>query len=360
MNRRSALSAALLLLPLLAPPVASAQRKTVASAATCTQVPDLQKRFEELTQEINLDRQIIRNFGFEKTVAEIEYAGALEERRLKEAKEQVFELMFAVLADKARAAIRAAGSLSAADVDVINRMVDAQGDPALGKVVAGARDVDKALDILENAKDGYNRLSEFRRRELLTAVHEIAKSAAVGAAVAVGAVAASSAATAAALLGVAEWAWYQVYQSLDAVRIVKNLTEATEGDLALLRTRSEKLRKEVDELAEVRRQLAALGPQCSSTRMVRAPKKGGSGGKVAAGLLVGGGLGVGAYMLGKELAKQDSIKNAGGGTVSGRCVGTASANACAACTCTPNVNCSNSPQCGGSGCWTSSAVPPFC
>jgi hypothetical protein len=77
-------------------------------------------------------------------------------------------------------------------------------------------------------------------------------------------------------------------------------------------------------------------------------------------LLVGGGTvaGVAAYAAG--VAMKNASTASGGGTVSGHCDGTAPTNACGACTCTPDVNCSSSSQCGGDDCWTSSSTPPFC
>ena len=78
--------------------------------------------------------------------------------------------------------------------------------------------------------------------------------------------------------------------------------------------------------------------------------------------LLGGALGAGgaaAYAAGVAMKNQGS-NSSSGGQVSGHCDGLAPTNACGACTCTPDVNCSSSPQCGGDDCWTSGSTPPFC
>jgi hypothetical protein len=65
------------------------------------------------------------------------------------------------------------------------------------------------------------------------------------------------------------WAAYQVYQSATAVKIVHALTRVNEGDLILLKSRSEKLKHEVTQLTGVKKQLAAASADCDSTNLVR-------------------------------------------------------------------------------------------
>ena len=62
--------------------------------ARCSQIAELQNQFESLTQQINLDRQVVQNFGFEKTVAQIEYWGSLPERQVEDAKKAFKTVLF--------------------------------------------------------------------------------------------------------------------------------------------------------------------------------------------------------------------------------------------------------------------------
>jgi len=103
-------------------------------------------------------------------------------------------------------------------------------------------------------------------------------------------------------------------------------------------------------------------PANPSTPLSVVPSKGNAGGgHTGLMLLVGGGAaaGVAAYAAGVAM-KNNAAGGSGGGSVGGHCDGLAPSNACGACTCTPNVNCSSSPQCGGDDCWTSGPTPPFC
>ena len=74
------------------------------------------------------------------------------------------------------------------------------------------------------------------------------------------------------LLTADSWAAYQVYQSGTAVISVQNLTKVNEGDLILLKSRSEKLKKEVNQLTSVKKQLAKLSADYDSTTLVTKPK----------------------------------------------------------------------------------------
>jgi hypothetical protein len=220
-----------------------------------TDVSQLQSQFESLRQEINLDRQVIQNFGFEKTVDQIEYWGTLPERQVEEAKKTFKAMLFDATLGSVSEAARAVGSLTPEEVDALNRLADSQGAPPLG-VVAGARDVHKALEFLDKTKHVYEAADDARKGQMLEA------------AVKLGGLASKNPAFGL-LLTADAWAAYQVYQSATAVKMVRDLTRANEGDLILLKSRSEKLRNEVDQLKGIKKQLAEVASKCDSTTLVR-------------------------------------------------------------------------------------------
>jgi hypothetical protein len=74
------------------------------------------------------------------------------------------------------------------------------------------------------------------------------------------------------LLTADEWAAYQVYQSATAVKTVHDLTKVNEGDLNLLKSRSENLKNAVSQLMDVKKQMAELGSKCDSTGLVKKPE----------------------------------------------------------------------------------------
>ena len=152
-------------------------------------------------------------------------------------------------------AVGAVGSLTPEQVDALNQLADAQGAPALG-IVAGARDVHRALEFLEQSKHAYEAAGAARRGNMFDA------------AIKLGGLASGNPAFRL-LLTADEWAAYQVYQSATAVKEVQDLTKISEEDLLLLKSRSEKVRNEVDQLTSVRKQLALLGPKCDSTSFVK-------------------------------------------------------------------------------------------
>jgi hypothetical protein len=227
------------------------------SAAICFQVGHLQDQFQSLTQQIDLDRQIVLNFGFAKTVAEIEYWGNLSARQVEDAKDAFKAMLFDATLAVVSEAAGAVGSLTPEEVDALNRLADAQGAPPTG-FVAGAKDVHNALEFLDKTKTAYEAADAVRRGHLLDA------------AVKVGGLVSGNHAFSL-LLTADEWAAYEVYQSITAVAKVRDLTKATESDLILLKSRSEKLKNEVNQLTGVKKQLAELVPKCDSTNLVKKP-----------------------------------------------------------------------------------------
>jgi len=228
------------------------------AAAVCVQVAQLQNQFQALTHEAALDRQRIRNFGFTKTVAEIEYWGSLSARQVEDAKNAFRTMLFdATLASVSEAA-GAVGSLTPEEVDALNRLADAQGASPMG-IVAGASDVHRALEFLDKTKSAYEAADALRRAQMLDA------------AVKLGGLASKNPAFGL-LLTADEWAAYQCYQSIGAVIKVRDLTKGNEGDLILLKSRSEKLKNEVKQLTGVKKQLIELGSECDSTNLVKKPE----------------------------------------------------------------------------------------
>ena len=122
-------------------------------------------------------------------------------------------------------------------------------------IVAGARDVHKALEFLQKAHEDYGMLDDLRKHDLMSAAAKLAGMASKNPAFGL-------------LLDADQWAAYQVYGSVNAVNQVHKLTLIGEGDLQLLKTVSDRLRNEVNQLTGVKKQLAYLGPKCSSTNLV--------------------------------------------------------------------------------------------
>ncbi len=221
-------------------------------------VSELQNQFNSLTQQISLDRQVIQNFGFDKTVDQIEFWGNLPARQIEDAKNQFKAMLLdATLASVSKAA-GVVGSLTPEQVDALNRLADSQGAPSLG-IVAGARDVHKALEFLDKTKGVYEAADGLKKRQMLDA------------AVKLGGLASNNPAFGL-LLTADAWAGYQVYQSVKAVRMVEDLTTLNEGDLILLKSRSEKLRNEVSQLTVVKKQLTELASNCDSTTLGKKPE----------------------------------------------------------------------------------------
>jgi hypothetical protein len=236
----------------------SESAKVVASDAgerSCSQVAELQSQYDLLTQQLNVDRQIIHSFGFEKSVKQIEYWGQLSERQMEDAKMEFREMLLDASLVSTSQAVGAVGSLTPDEVDALNGLADAQGAPALG-IVAGAGDVHRALEFLEESKHVYEAAGAARRGNIL------------GAAIRLGGLASGNPAFRL-LLTADEWAGYQVYQSATAVRKVHDLTKVSEEDLILLKSRSERVKNEVVQLTSVKKHLAVLGAKCDSTSFVK-------------------------------------------------------------------------------------------
>lgn len=226
--------------------------------ARCSQVAELQNQFESLTQQINLDRQVVQNFGFEKTVAQIEYWGSLSERQVEDAKNTFKTMLFDATLGSVSEAAGALGSLTSEEVDALNRLAGIEGEPPLG-IVTGARDVHKAIEFLDRSKAAYEGAEAVRKGQMLDAAIKLGSLASKNPAFGL-------------LLSADGWAAYQVYQSATAVKTVRDLTMVNEGDLKLLKSRSEKLKNEVVQLIRVKKQMAELGSDCDSTRLVEKPE----------------------------------------------------------------------------------------
>jgi hypothetical protein len=225
--------------------------------AHCSQVAELQNQFESLTQQINLDRQVVQNFGFQKTVAQIEYWGNLPERQIEDAKNAFKAVLFDATLGSVSEAAGAVGSLTSEEVDALNRLADIEGAPPLG-IVAGARDVHKALQFLDKTKSAYELADAVRKGQLLDAAVKLGDLASKNHPFWL-------------LLKADGWATYQIYQSATAVKTVHDLTKVNEGDLILLKSRSEKLKNEVNQLTGVKKHLAELSSKCDSTGLVEKP-----------------------------------------------------------------------------------------
>jgi hypothetical protein len=222
---------------------------------SCSEVAELQSQYESLTQQLNVDRQIIHSFGFEKTAKQIEYWGQLSERQMEDAKMEFREMLLDATLVSTSQTVGAVGSLTPDEVDALNQLADAQGTATLG-IVAGAGDVHKALEFLEKSKHVYEAAGAARRGDIFAA------------AIRLGGLASGNPAFRL-LLTADEWAGYQVYQSATAVKKVHDLTKVSVEDLILLKSRSEKVRNEVDQLTSVKKQLAVLGAKCNSTSFVK-------------------------------------------------------------------------------------------
>lgn len=222
---------------------------------TCADLADLQGQFGELNRAIGVDRQVVENFGFDKTNAQIEYWGNLPERQREQFQKKIRAVVFDQSLVGASKAFEAVGSLTPDEVDALNRMADAEGAPPLG-IVAGSRDVHRALEFLHHAHKTYEALDEAHQHEFLTAAVKVAGMASHSNAFAL-------------LLDVDTWAGYQLYDAANAVVQVNKLTQENEGDLELLKTVSGRLKNEVDRLTRVKKQLAYLSSRCDSTSLAR-------------------------------------------------------------------------------------------
>lgn len=221
----------------------------------CLIVAQLQTQFQSLNQQIALDQQVLRNFGFEKTVAEIEYWGNLSARQVEDAKNTFKNMLFDAALGSISEAAHSVGSLTSGEIDALNRLADAQGGPSLG-IVAGAKDVHRALEFLDKAKGGYEAADAARKGQMLDAALKLGGLACKNPAYNL-------------LLTADAWAAYQVFNSITAVKTVHNLTKVLEGDLILLKARSEKLTTEVNQLTGVKKELAKLSSECDSSNLVK-------------------------------------------------------------------------------------------
>jgi len=221
------------------------------------EVPTLQEEFRSLTEEIEIDRQVVRNFGFEKTVEEIKHWGSLPTRQIEDAAKTFRKMVFDATIVSVIQVLGAVGSLTPGEVDALNRLADAQGAPPLG-IVGRAQDVEAAVKFLKKTKSAYEGLDAGRQGRMLDAAVKLGSLALKNPAYGL-------------LITADKWALYQFYQSASAVVMVQRMTQATEGDLKLLKSRSDKLRNQVNQLKDVRIRLTKLSALCDSTRLVEKP-----------------------------------------------------------------------------------------
>jgi hypothetical protein len=217
------------------------------------EVPELQARFRSLSERVQVDQQVVRNFGFDKTTEQIEQWGAIPAAQMEDAKKEFRQILLDASLASITKGVETVGSLTPQEVGLLNHLADAEGAPPLG-IVAGARNVATALNFLDKSRGSVAAMDAARQEHVLDASVNLGglllKNPAYGL-----------------LLSADEWALYQVYQSSDAVLKVRRLTELNEGDLKLLRDRSDQLKKEVADLKAVRADLTATGRACDSTNL---------------------------------------------------------------------------------------------
>ncbi len=362
--------------------------------ASCARASTLQNRFTELTMQVDRDKAIMRNFGFEKTVADFEAQGNLPAAQLTDGMRSFRKLLFDDVMKSARAefvdaAIAGVGNVATSGASQVAddfkkkltpeavAMVKALGDiPSIGtkdlaSKVELANDVSSAIEVLDKAKLAYEVGSPAVKGQILELTlklsHEIAAHGLVKLAVALPGTMATTAAAAAAwvptLLAADEWAWHEAYKSANAVLMVHKLTQATEGDLQLLKATTTRLKNATDELKSIKSELPQLAGKCDGTQSVKRASGGGGGlGKP----LVWIGLAAGAGYAATQL----KTASTSGTTEKGFCDFASTKNACGSCTCishNPAGACdegmNNNPACGGSFCWQSSRTnthAPFC
>ena len=226
----------------------------------CLKLAQLQNQFQYLMQDIEVNRQVIKNFGFDKTVEQIEYFGTLEERQVEEAKEEFNSMLLDAVLSSTTDEAGKIGSLDSETIDVLNRLADAQGSPELGEFVDKADQVNKALKLLKKTKSVYKIANAAKKGEILKSVIKL------------GGLICSAPWWLTMLAEADRWAVYEAYQAGNAVYMVQQLTKANEGDLILLKSRSEKLRDEVNLLTSIKKKIAILSSECDSSKLSRKPE----------------------------------------------------------------------------------------
>jgi hypothetical protein len=230
----------------------------IKNSSTTSKVAHLQKEFESLNQEIALDRQVIRNFGFEKTVDELEYWESLPARQIEDAKDKFKGMLFDAALGAVSDTANTIGSLDPREVDALSRLAVAEGEPSI-RMVGDAQDIHKTLEFLDKSKTVYEAADAIKKRKMLEASVELAGLASRNPAFGL-------------LLKADTWILCQVGQSVNAVYQVHRLTQMNEADLILLKSRSQKLKAEVDQLTSVKKELARLSSQQDSTELVEKPR----------------------------------------------------------------------------------------
>ncbi len=346
---------------------AEAQR-TSKLPAGCSKVTMLQDSFRLLNEQIELDRQVIANFGFDRTVADFERAAALPQAQVGEGIEGIKKLLFEESMRTARAEIikqlqsgsaalvqtagreivtgaagrlaaSAKGNISPEALEVIKRL--GIGNPDLVRKATLDKDLEAALEILDRATLSYSVGSDLAKRQLLeaglTLVEELVVEKLTTYATPAGA------GWVGLMLSVDKWAWMLAYESADAVMTVRRLTKSTTGELKLLTNRADANRKRVLQLVSVRARLQDLGRQCDSSKLAK--KRGGFGTVTAVLIGASTAAAAGAYLYSQELEEGGS---------SGSCISTRTCiinfiSATCSCAGTPYGRCDYSGTPGDAG-----------
>jgi hypothetical protein len=328
----------------------------------CSQVPQAQADFIRFTDEIKKDRQILQNIGFDRTVEDIESWESSTQNAKNEFQNEAKSFLLGKALDGLSEAARSVaptltqtqrGSLytmfqkAGVNDDLLKDLsVATNPGPVHVNTFATwfAYDMQKVQQrMLDAIPDDPNTIDLFNSTlsvaelfypeaaPLLEAVKELDS------------------------LGVLA---YEAGKVGNGVYNLSKLSQVSEDQLRELPNYTNKYKADVDALNQAKR-ILDQAKSCDSTKLVRKPEqKGGMSNGTKAALVV---LGVGGAAGGAAaavLASQN--KSSSSGQLTGQCVGTAPANACGTCTCTPNVNCNPSPQCGGDDCFTSGSPAPFC
>ncbi|MGQ0815795.1 MAG: hypothetical protein ACT4O1_15270 [Gemmatimonadota bacterium] len=334
--KRTALILAVALSPAAVEPADAQRAKQLPPG--CASVAALQDTFQILTAELNLNRQVIANFGFDRSIAQFERAAALPQAQVLESTKAVQKLLFDESMRNARAQFASQAQSGAVDLATTGasegaRVIGSQlspeaiaafrklgyGNPELVRRVTIANDVSAALEILDKAKAGYSLADDVSKRQLLqagyTLLHDLAVKQATAAGVKAGVFGPASAGWVGLIVSANEWAWLLAYESADAVWTVRRLNQATAGELKLLTLRADSSKKLVTKLAKVRAELAQLARTCDSSKLA---KKKSPFGKGTAILLGAGTATLGAVAAASLLVEQPGTSGSSNSCISSR------------------------------------------
>jgi hypothetical protein len=300
------------------------------TAIACRQRAEAQDRFEMLSQQIRQDRQVIKNFGFERTVEDFEAWAKLG----KEGQDRFVKGLYstglaAVLEGMPLAAARLAPKVTSNRAISMYNLLKRAGRPneaehwyeqIVSPILAGKQvPVETfARQFAEDANKIAFGLNTLDPENLVDSVLSVAKWAAPQYAPFLEA------------LQVANWLGPLIWKGLKAtyeVDAVNKATFLTEDQLKELRNRSDALARRIDELSGVKIMLDGLAP-CDTTELSRKP--GDSGGALGTALVIGGVVAAGvAVAAAAPLLKQQSQTGGGGACISSRnCVVSALGNPC--------------------------------